>query len=227
MTRQLAIASALAILLAACGGGSASPSSRPTDDDGSAAQTVAPLDNPLVTAAIIAEADDDPSLPGDYIDLPAIYGGPYPATAQHATQDLDYEAEGIGEPPVGGRHWSGACTEDPITSAPFCGPAPWGVYREPWNAETLVHNMEHAGVVVWYNTDDADVIGALEDFALDQFVAGVRLVVTPYPDMADGTIAITTWSRRDAFPAAELDAERLQRFMDANYCRFDPEGLCR
>jgi hypothetical protein len=44
--------------------------------------------------------------------------------------------------------------------------------------------------------------------------------------MPQETVAITTWSRRDMFPAAELDIERLQQFIDAHYCRFDPEGFC-
>lgn len=200
---------------------------RPTDDDGSAAQTAAPLGNPLLTAAVLAEADDDPSLPGEYVDLPALYGGPYPATARHVTRDVDYEAEGVGEPPVGGPHWSrGGCGIDPVAAPSLCGPAPWGIYRAPWEAETLVHNLEHAGVVIWYNTADRDAIQTLEAFAVDELEHDRRLVLMPYPGITDGTVAITTWSRRDMFPAAELDTSRLQDFLDAHYCRFDPEGLC-
>ena len=221
-----AVAIALAILLAACGGGS-SPASRPTADDGSAAQTAAPLDDPRLTAAVLAEADDDPSLPGEYVDLPAIYGGPYPASAQHVTRDVDYVAERVGSPPVGGPHWGrSACGTDPVAAPPLCGPAPWGVYHAPWRPETLVHNMEHAGVVIWYNTADRDTIESLEDFAVEQLNADRQLVLVPYPDMADDTVAITTWSRRDMFPAEDLTIERLQAFLDAHYCRFDPEGFC-
>jgi hypothetical protein len=226
MKRLAAGAIALAIILAACGGGS-SPASQPTDDDGSAAQTVGPLDDPLLAAAIIAEADDDPSLPGEYVDLPAIYGGPYPDTAQHVQREVDYEAEGVGEPPGGGPHWGlSACGTDPTAAPPFCGPAPWGVYRAPWEPETLLHNLEHAGVVVWYNTADRDAIQTLEEFAVDVLDSDGRLVLVPYPNMADGTVAITTWSRRDIFAAEDLTVERLQDFLDAHYCRFDPEGFC-
>jgi hypothetical protein len=213
--------------LAACGGGS-SPAAQPTDDDGSAAQTASPLDDPLLTAAVIAEGDGDPSLPGEYVDLPALFGGPYPETASHVARDVDYVAAGVGEPPVGGPHWGrSACGNDPVAAPPLCGPAPWGIYRAPWEPETLVHNMEHAGVVIWYNTTDLDAIRALEGFAAEQLAAGRQLVLVPYAAMADQSVAITTWSRRDLFSAADLTVERLHTFIDAHYCRFDPEGFCR
>lgn len=177
------------------------------------------------------EADDDPSLPGEYIDLPAIYGGYYgnndgPNTNAHLRGPIDYGAQGL--PPAGGPHWgSGACPPDPADAPPNCGPVPWGIYREPWPAESLVHNMEHAGVVIWYNTSDQNIIGDLERFATQQLNDGRMVVLAPYPDMAGGQIAITVWSRRDEFPIGEYNPDRLQRFIDTLYCRFDPERLCR
>jgi hypothetical protein len=52
------------------------------------------------------------------------------------------------------------------------------------------------------------------------------LVVSPYPDLPPETIAITAWSRRDVFAAAPFDGARLQTFLDAHECRFDPEDIC-
>ena len=86
--------------------------------------------------------------------------------------------------------------------------------------------MEHAGVVIWYNTADQSVADDLEDFAVEQLNDGTLLVLTPYPDMEPDTIAITVWSRRDKFPVSEYSRERLQRFIDVLYCRFDPEEFC-
>jgi hypothetical protein len=87
-----------------------------------------------------------------------------------------------------------------------------------------VHNLEHSGVVVWYNTEDQEVIDDLRQFAQEN--GDRRLVVTPYPEMDEETIASTSWSRRDLFSTEEYDRDRLQEFVEAHECRFDPEGLC-
>ena len=209
-----------AVLFVACGGDGSDK------DTGVATATPAGRGGALA-AAVAVEADDDPTLPGEHIELPAIYAAPYPDTAKHVMRDVDYAAEGVGVPPVGGPHWGmSACGSDPAAAPPFCGPAPWGVYRAPWEPETLVHNMEHAGVVIWYHTADQAVIDALEDFAVQQLRADRQLVLAPYPDMQAETVAITVWSRRDMFPAADLDTGRLQDFIDVLYCRFDPEAFC-
>ena len=188
-----------------------------------------PEDDPRAEA-VAAEADDDPSLPGEYVDLPGIYGGFYgnengPNTAAHVRGPIDYSKQGL--PPAGGPHWgSAACGNDPEAAPSFCGPVPWGIYRKPWHAESLVHNMEHAGIVIWYNTSDEEVIGDLEEFTEGQLEDGKMLVLTPYPDMEAETVAITVWSRRDKFPASEYSRERLLEFIDVLYCRFDPEEFC-
>jgi len=218
----LIVALVAVVLVTALGGGG-------NDDEPPTATVVATAtEESSLDAARRVEADDDPSLPGEYIDLPAIYGGQYggePNTAAHVQAAIDYAVQGL--PPAGGPHWgSGACGDDPSEAPPLCGPAPWGVYRAPWRAETLVHNMEHAGVVIWYNTSDQSVIDELEGFALEQLNDDTLLVLAPYPDMDEETVAITVWSRRDMFPANELDTARLQEFIDVLYCRFDPEGFC-
>ena len=43
--------------------------------------------------------------------------------------------------------------------------------------------------------------------------------------MEPKTIAITSWTRLDKFPVAEPTEERLQRFIDENHKRFNPEGF--
>ena len=180
-----------------------------------------------------AEADGDPSLPGEFVDLQTIYRGFYgnpdgPATAPHVQADVDYAADGNSNPPAGGPHWgSGPCGSDPTAPASsFCGPAPWGIYREPWAAETLVHNMEHAGFVIWYNTSDAVVVDELERLAEQRLNAGQTLVLAPYPDMEADHVAITSWSRIDKFPVEEFEGSRIEAFIDAHLCRFDPEDFC-
>ena len=177
------------------------------------------------------EENDDPALPGVWVNLPEIYGdenglahyGESPGTAPHVSRDVDYSEQGL--PPVGGPHWgSGACPSDPDDARPFCGPVLPGIYRLPWPAESLVHTMEHAGVVIWYNTTDQTVIDKLEDFARDN--DDRNLVLTPYPEMEEERVAITVWARRDKFPVSEYDRDRLDDFLDEFYCKFDPEDFC-
>ncbi len=184
-------------------------------------------------AAADIEKDPAPDLPGEYVNLPEIYqderglatygsDGTVPNTAPHVSVDVDYEADGNSNPPAGGPHWGSAgCTQDPEDTPRFCGPAPWGIYRAPWEPSTLVHNMEHGGMVIWYNTTDQAIIDDLEDFARDLF----PVVLTPYPDMEDEYIAVTTWGRIDKFPVSEYNRERVEEFEAAHNCRFNPEDL--
>jgi hypothetical protein len=221
--RSMLAAASLAAL-AACGGGSAQPAPTPTET---------PRPSAFGAAAAI-EMDPAPDLPGEYVNLPELYqderglahygadSSEGPNTANHVTGDVDYEGAGNSNPPVGGPHWgSTACGTDPATAPQNCGPAPWGIYRVPWAAETLVHNLEHGGVVVWYNTADQAIIDDLESFARDLF----PVVLTPYPDMEEEMIAITSWGRIDKFPVSEYSRDRLEEFNDVHNCRFNPEEL--
>lgn len=178
-------------------------------------------------AGVAAEADASPDLPGEWVDLAEIYGGPYSATAGHARRNVDYVDDGNSNPPAGGPHWgSSTCTTDPEDNPPFCGPAPVGIYRTPWEPETLVHNMEHGGSVIWYNTTDQGVIDDLESLIRDRLEDRELLVLTPYFEMEEETIALTHWSRIDKFPVSEYSQERVDEFLDAHECRFNPENIC-
>ena len=173
-----------------------------------------------------AEADSNPLLPGDHVNLPAIYGGPYPDTAPHVRRAVAYEADGNSNPPAGGPHWGSVpCPADPARAPDFCAPVPWGIYRLPWQAESLVHNMEHAGIVLWYNTDDQAIIDELESLILERLEAGQLLVMTPYLEMEAEHIALTGWSRIDKFPIEEYSRERVEQFIDVHERRFNPEDF--
>jgi hypothetical protein len=174
--------------------------------------------------AIEAEADSSTTIPGQWVDLPKIYGGPYNATAGHVSTQVDYSAQEV-DPPVGGPHWSGSCGDDPTTAPAFCGPAPKGIYRDPWEPETLVHNMEHAFAVVWYNTNDTAIRDQLEALVMAALGDGKLLVMAPYPEMEADTIALTSWSRIDKFPTSDFTPERVTNFIDVNERRFNPEHV--
>ncbi len=182
-------------------------------------------------SAAEVETDPAPDLPGVHVNLPEIYqderglatyasDGSVPNTAPHVSDDVDYESVGNSNPPAGGPHWAGGCPSDP-EEAGRCGPAPWGIFRVPWPPETLLHNLEHGGMVIWYNTVDQGIIDDMEDFVEDLF----PVVLSPYPDMEDEYIAVTTWGRIDKFPVSEYTRDRLREFEDAHNCRFNPEDL--
>jgi len=175
------------------------------------------------------EADPAPDLPGVFVDLQDIYDGTYGThgenpTAAHVRRDVDYAGDGNTTPPAGGPHWgSGACPRDPENAPRFCGPAPWGIYREPWEPEAVVHNIEHGGVVIWYNTDDIGIRDELEDIVQDKLGNGEVLVLLPFPDMEEDTIALTSWARIDKFPVGEFTKDRVEDYIDAHVRRFNPE----
>ena len=185
----------------------------------------------LSTSPAAIELDPAPGLPGEYVALPEIYqderglatydsDDSVPNTAPHVTEDVDYAGAGNSNPPAGGPHWAGGCPRSPL-NASQCSPAPWGIHRDPWPAETLVNNMEHGGMVIWYNTTDQEIIDDIESFVQGVF----PVALSPYFDMEDETIALTTWGRIDKFPVSEYTRERLETFEDIHNCRFNPEDL--
>jgi hypothetical protein len=187
------------------------------------------------------ESDPGTGLPGQFVNLPqawadgstlAHYGASNgPNTNSHVTHAVDYSKEtsansSTGYPPAGGPHWGQTtCGSDPAAAPAFCGPVPWGIYRAPWPPESLGHNMEHAGVVVWYNTANTDIRSKIEAEATKRLKAGNLVVVAPYPDLPPDTIAITAWARRDEFPVSEYTDSRLDTFIKTFACRFNPENV--
>ena len=110
----------------------------------------------------------------------------------------------------------------PPTSGPhYDQPLPWGTYTQPIPNERQLHNLEHGGVMIQYNTDDVDLIARLEGFAEKQTGYPCYLIVAPYPDM-ETTIAVTVWAVLDTME--EYDEDRLQAFVNA-YRNDGPERV--
>lgn len=191
------------------------------------------LSDGLVRARQI-EDNPAPELPGEYVNLPqafaeggvlAHYGAASgPSTNSHVTHEIDYSNEGY--PPAGGPHWgAAACGTHPTTAPAFCGPVPWGIYREERHPESLVHNMEHSGVIVWYNSSDTTVRDNLERWASDELRSGKFVVMVPHSVRPNDTVALTAWARRDVFPTADMTEGRVKDFINSLSCRFNPEGF--
>lgn len=115
----------------------------------------------------------------------------------------------------------------PPTSGPHWGiPAPWGISTAPIPNERQVHNLEHGGVIIQYNSQNAELISQLEAFVKEQTNSPCYLILAPYPDMSY-TIAATAWPGIPATPPAKprylsgvrdtmeaFDKARLQAFVD-------------
>jgi hypothetical protein len=159
-----------------------------------------------------AETDDSPDLPGQFFESQGrehlALGTVYPLCGDGVTEDC-YASN----PPTSGPH-------DPV-------PVQRGIYDDPQPKEKMIHNMEHAGVIIWYNCTDCDeVVDELKDIALDFLDDGKQLVMSPYPEMEPNTIALTGWTRLDKFSVDEFDEGRVRDFIETHECRFDPENFC-
>jgi hypothetical protein len=115
---------------------------------------------------------------------------------------------------------------NPPTSGPHSStPMPFRVLENPAPKENLVHNMEHGGVVIWYNTDNQDVIKQLAELTNNELDRRRLVVMSRYPDMEPDTIALTSWTRLDKFKASEFNTKRVRDFIEENSKRFNPEGF--
>ncbi len=141
--------------------------------------------------------------------------------AQHIADDATFDGYNS-VPPTSGPHWG--------------APAPWGISTSPLPNERQVHNLEHGGVIIQYNTEDQELINNLTRFAQKQPNFPCFLIVAPYPDMPF-TIAITAWPGKPALPPSQptyldgvrdtmdaYDEERLQEFISA-YREKGPERV--
>jgi len=122
---------------------------------------------------------------------------------------------------------------NPPTSGPHADTfAPAGVSEVAVPKEVAVHNMEHAGVVVWYNCQaepalDTDACTTLRNqlsqVVLQEVASGNETLMTAY-SLMDERIALTSWGYLDTFD--EFDEARVRDFINTFECNFDPEGFC-
>ena len=135
---------------------------------------------------------------------------------------------------------------NPPTSGPHGPAVDWGVHEEPVAKEMPVHNMEHGGVVIWYEcsfvptrignmprvgqavgrsvADPAcvelrDKLASVVESALAD---GKLVLMVPYQEMGH-PIALTAWRTLDTLD--EFDAARIQAFIDHYERLFNPEGF--
>jgi hypothetical protein len=114
-------------------------------------------------------------------------------------------------PATSGVHSSSTYAGDPVISRPV----------DPALELILVHNLEHAYVIVYYQPEGE---AALPEEVLDRLAAIARLeekvLVAPYPDLPVGTsLALVAWTRMQtcqAHAASDPDAvaSLMRQFVD-------------
>lgn len=175
-----------------------------------------------------AQRDDDPDLPGQYI-------APHPGADGTVETSDDRSHFGTGtvvqlctaDQVASGNISNPLCyPSNPPTSGPHADqPMPFRVLENPAPKENLIHNMEHGGIVIWYNTSNQDVINQLKSITQDNVDRRRFVVMTQYTGMEADTIAVTAWTRMDKFPASEFNKKRVDDFISEHHKRFNPEGF--
>lgn len=127
------------------------------------------------------------------------------------------------------------CGADPYSSLPatsgphWNSPAAWGAYSTPQNESQLIHNLEHGGVVIWYDAEalDAAQVTELTSYVEGQVASGIsgrfKFIVSPWggSEPLGGSVAVTSW--RHILTLDVFDMSAIRAFVDANYLRDVPE----
>lgn len=118
-------------------------------------------------------------------------------------------------PATSGQHWNSATS-----------PGPWGVYNTAQPQERLLHNMEHGGIVIWYQPSklDADGLAALTSYVQNQIATErFKVILAPWSGADFGhPIAVTSWGWLLYLDSADMD--QVRAFVDDHYLQA-PENL--
>jgi hypothetical protein len=152
---------------------------------------------------------------------------------------------GVQQPDNGGGHVGDgpACRADPAscglaanpysslpaTSGPHWGtPAAWGFYSTPQPESQLIHNLEHGGIVIWYDATALDQaqLDELASYVEGQVATGIggrfKFIASPWSGPGfGGVLAVTAWRQLLILDTFDMDA--IRAFADANYLVHAPE----
>ena len=148
-----------------------------------------------------------------------LFGGAgTPSGSSAGTRQPDDGRGHIAEGTAGGPYHSIPATSGPHWSSARA-PEPWGAYITPQPQEVVIHNLEHGGVVIWYQPSklDAASVAALTAYVGQQIsTERFKLILTPWsgPDFGH-PIAVTAWTWLLYLDSADLDMVRA--FVDAHY----------
>jgi hypothetical protein len=122
-----------------------------------------------------------------------------------------------------------ACGEpsDPYTSLPatsgphWDSPANWGVYSTPQAESQLIHNLEHGGIVIWYDAGiGAAAVEELVSYVETQAAQGrggrYKFILSPWAgDGLGSSVVVTAW--RYLLPLEAVDIGAIDAFAAERY----------
>ena len=167
-------------------------------------------------------------------------GGPNPdAGVQHPDDGGQHVQPGVDCRDPAQQNAQTGCGTDPYSSIPATsgphwdtsGIANWGVYSTPQPETQVIHNLEHGGIVIWYDPDqvDAEGIGALTRFVDTQVASGLsgryKFILSPWGgvDPLPSPVVATAWRYSLGLETADTDA--IDAFARARYQRSpEPNG---
>lgn len=118
-------------------------------------------------------------------------------------------------PATSGPHWSSADS-----------PGRWGVYLDAQPQERMIHNLEHGGIVIWYQPAllSADDLATLTTFVTQQITTErFKVILTPWSGADFGhPVALTAWDWLLYMDTVDLDTVRA--FIDAHILRAPESG---
>jgi hypothetical protein len=148
--------------------------------------------------------------------------------------------QGVAQPDDGNAHVdvgttcrtaAAPCGADPYSSLPATsgphwdpsGVANWGVYSTPQNETQLIHNLEHGGIVIWYDPDalDAAQVDELSRYVTTQVSSGIsgrfKFILSPWggEEELPAPIVATAWRHLlelEAVDTGALDAFTRERY---------------
>lgn len=147
-----------------------------------------------------------------------LFGGPGGDPSSIGQRQADAGRDHIQEGTAGGSYTSVPATSGPHWSSAN-SPGPWGVYPSAQPEERLLHNLEHGGIVIWYQPAqlDADGLAALTSFVTQQVTTErFKVILVPWGGADFGhPIAVTAWNWLLYLDTADIDAVR--GFLDDHY----------
>jgi hypothetical protein len=122
----------------------------------------------------------------------------------------------------------------PATSGPHWDPsgiANWGVYSTPQNETQLIHNLEHGGIVIWYDPEavDTEAVDALASYVNAQVASGIsgryKFILTPWAGTVPLPSAVVATAWRFSLELETADTDAIDAFARARYGRSpEPNG---
>ena len=107
-------------------------------------------------------------------------------------------------------------TTPPTSGAHYGDPATWGIKDSQLPDETMVHNLEHGGIVIAYNQLTPDDLSKLKTL-VRQLTGGQyrKIILEPYDKLTDAKIAVSAWTWQ--LKMVSFDESQIVKFVRAHY----------